>query len=196
MPVAVIACGALGGPIREIASRRGWPLELHALPPLLHNHPRRIAPRVEETARRLLAEGRRVAVAYADCGTYGALDELCGRLGLRRLGGLHCYDVIAGPEAIRQIFAEEAGTYVLTDFLVRSFGRSVVSELGLDRHPELWSDYFGQYRRVVWLAEHRTADNEAKARKVAEMFDLPLVVIEVGVSGLESQLEALLAGEP
>ena len=32
----VIACGALGGPIRDIAARRGWPIELHCLP-ALHN---------------------------------------------------------------------------------------------------------------------------------------------------------------
>ena len=190
----MVACGALAASIREIAARRGWRLEVHALPPLLHNRPGKIAPRVEEVARRLAAEGKRVVVAYADCGSYGALDEVCGRLGLRRLEGLHCYDVLAGPEQVKEIFAAEAGTYVLTDFLVRSFRRSVLRELGLDRYPELWSDYFGQYRRVVWLAEERTPETEAEARAVAEMFALPLAVVEVGVSGLESQLEALIAG--
>ena len=80
--MVVIACGALGGPIREIAARRGWDLEVHALPPLLHNRPRAIAPSAEALARRLQAEGRRVVLAYADCGSYGALDELCSRLGV------------------------------------------------------------------------------------------------------------------
>ena len=37
----VIACGALGGHIREIA-RHGWPVELHCLPALLHNRPGQI----------------------------------------------------------------------------------------------------------------------------------------------------------
>src|SRR5579872_4766943 len=73
--LAVIACGALGGHVREIAARRGWVLELHALPSLLHNHPERIAPAAERLARELQGRGRRVALGYADCGSYGALDE-------------------------------------------------------------------------------------------------------------------------
>ena len=103
------------------------------------------------------ARGCYVVVAYADCGTYGVLDGVCERLRIGRLRGLHCYDVFAGPERMEELFAAEPGTYVLTDFLVRSFRRTVLSELGLDRHPELWTDYFGHYRRVVWLAQRRTA---------------------------------------
>ena len=38
-----------------------------------------------------------VAVAYADCGTYGALDAVLGDV--PRLAGAHCYDVLAGDEA-------------------------------------------------------------------------------------------------
>src|SRR5262249_19906247 len=148
----VIACGALGGHIREIAARNGWRIELHCLPALLHNRPGQIAPQAERIARDAIARGRPVALAYADCGTYGELDELCTRLGLRRLPGLHCYDVLAGPSRVRELFDAEPGTYVLTDFLVRSFRRTVLAELGLDRYPQLWPDYFGHYRRLVWPA--------------------------------------------
>src|SRR5258708_6404591 len=168
--VAVIACGALGGHIREITARRGWPVEVHSLPSLLHNHPERIAPAAERLARDLRARGLRVALGYADCGSYGALDELCERLSLRRLPGLHCYDVLAGPDRLRGMFEREPGTYLLTDFLVRSFRRSVLAELGLDSRPELWPDYFGHYRRVVWLAQSRRAALDAEAAAVAEVF--------------------------
>ena len=155
--MAVIACGALGGHLREILARRGWRAELHCLPALLHNRPAKIAFEAERLAHQALARGQRVAVAYADCGTYGALDEVCARLGLRRLPGLHCYDVLAGPERMRAVFEAEPGTYVLTDFLVRSFDQTVLAELGLDRYPELWPDYFGHYRRLVWLAQDHGA---------------------------------------
>jgi hypothetical protein len=189
----VIACGALGGHIREIAARRGWPVELYSLPSLLHNHPERIAPAAEQLARNLQARGLRVALGYADCGSYGALDELCARLNLRRLPGLHCYDVLAGAGRLRAVFEREPGTYLLTDFLVRSFRRSVLAELGLDSHPELWPDYFGHYRRVVWLAQDRDQALEAEAAGVAAMFGLPLTVIDVGTAGLERELALLLA---
>ena len=102
--LAVIACGALGSSIRQIAARRGWHVELHLLPALLHNRPGKIAPAVERLARRLQSQGRSVVIAYADCGTYGALDAVCERLQVGRLGGLHCYDVFAGADSIRFVF--------------------------------------------------------------------------------------------
>ena len=189
----VIACGALGGPIREIAARRGWPLELHCLPALLHNRPAAIAPEVERLATAAQARGLPVAIGYADCGSYGALDELSGRLRLRRLPGLHCYDLLAGPDRVAALFEAEPGTYVLTDFLVRSFRRTVLAGLGLDRYPELWPDYFGHYRRVVWLAQSRDPALEAGAQAVADRFGLPLTVIDTGTARLERELELLLA---
>jgi hypothetical protein len=190
----VIACGALGAHLREIIARRGWPAELHCLPALLHNRPKKIAVEAERLARAALARGQRVAVAYADCGTYGALDEVCTRLGLRRLPGLHCYDVLAGPERMRAVFGAEPGTYVLTDFLVRSFAKTVLAELGLDRHPELWPDYFGHYRRVVWLAQEWEPGLAAQAERVAARFGLPLTVVETGTARLERELGSLISG--
>ncbi len=192
----MIACGALTGHIREIAARRGWRIELHSLPSLLHNHPERIAPAAERLARELQARGARVALGYADCGSYGELDGLCARLGLRRLPGLHCYDVLAGPDRLREMFEREPGTYLLTDFLVRGFRRSVLAELGLDAHPELWPDYFGHYRRVVWLAQSRDPALDAEAAAIAGLFGLPLTVLDVGTAGLERELELLLEAEP
>ena len=188
----MIACGALGGHIREIAVRRGWQVEVHTLPSLLHNRPERIAPAAERLARELQARGLRVALGYADCGSYGALDGLCERLNLRRLPGLHCYDVLAGPDRLREMFEREPGTYLLTDFLVRSFRRSVLAELGLDANPELWPDYFGHYRRLVWLAQSRDGGLDAEAAAIAAMFGLPLTVLDVGTGGLEHELELLL----
>jgi hypothetical protein len=192
----VIACGALGGPIREIAARRGWPVEVHCLPAVLHNRPAAIAPQVERLAVAAQARGLPVAIGYADCGTYGALDELSARLGLRRLPGLHCYDLLAGPDRVAALFEAEPGTYVLTDFLVRSFRRTVLAGLGLDRYPELWPDYFGHYRRVVWLAQSRDPALDAEAEAVAAQFGLPLTVIDTGTARLERELELLLTTSP
>ena len=39
----------------------------------------------------------------------------------------------------------------------------MLAELGLDRHPELWPDYFGHYRRLVWLAQAGTPTWTAEA---------------------------------
>jgi Protein of unknown function (DUF1638) len=178
--------------VREIVSRRGWPVAVRSLPALLHNRPQKITILAERFVVSAQASGRTVALAYADCGTYGALDELCARYGVRRLPGLHCYDLFAGASRVAAMFEAEPGTYVLTDFLLRSFRRSVLAELGLERHPELWGDYFGHYRRLVWLAQEPSAALTAEAERVAAMFGLPLTRVEVGVSRLESALASLV----
>src|SRR5436190_16516159 len=98
---AVIACGAIAQPVAEIVERRGWPVDVHPLPPLLHNQPQLIAGEVERLVEKLRPAYDEVVVGYADCGTYGALDEVCERLDLRRLPGLHCYDIYAGAERIK-----------------------------------------------------------------------------------------------
>ncbi|MGO8961078.1 MAG: DUF1638 domain-containing protein [Streptosporangiaceae bacterium] len=189
----MIACGALAGHIREISARLALPVEVVPLPAVLHNHPDRIVAAAERLAVSLQNRGLRVALGYADCGSYGGLDELCARLGIRRLSGLHCYDVLGGADRIRELLEREPGTYLLTDFLVRSFDRTVLAGLGLDRHPELWPDYFRHYRRLVWLAQRRDAALDQQAEAIAARFGLPLRVIDVGTGGLERELMVLTA---
>jgi hypothetical protein len=188
----VIACGALAGHVRDIVARRGWPVAVRALPAVLHNRPQQIAHLAERAVLSALEQGRTAALAYADCGSYGALDELCARHGVRRLPGLHCYDVFAGPSRVAAMFEADPGTYLLTDFLVRSFERTVLAGLGLDRHPELWPDYFGHYRRLVWLAQEPSPELADRAGRIAAMFGLPLTRIDTGTSRLERALEELL----
>jgi hypothetical protein len=185
MTAAIVSCGALAFDVRTIARRRGWDVDVVPVDALLHNRPERIAAAVQELRARFDV----VALAYADCGTGGTLDEL----GLPRLAGDHCYDVFAGSDDVRALMAEEPGTYLLTDFLARTFEHTVWRSLGLDRYPSLRDDYFGHYTRVVWLAQRPTPATWRCAERAAERLGLPLVVREVGVGGLERSLEALLA---
>jgi len=167
----VVACGALALHIQRIAKRRGWDLDVQPLPPELHNRPERIREAIDADAD---------VVAYADCGTRGALDDL------PRLPGADCYQLYAGFER------HEPGTYYLTDFLVRSFDRVVWRGLGLDTHPELRDDYFGNYERVVWLAQEETAELKEQAERAAARLGLPLEIRSTGDTGLERALESLL----
>ena len=191
----MVACGAIAQHVSKIAERRGWPLDVHPLPPLLHNRPERIAAAVELAVAELRGRYAAVAVGYADCGSYGALDEVCARLQVPRLPGAHCYDLFAGAERMQALLTDEPGTYVLTDYLALSFERSVIVELGLDRWPELHQEYFRHYRRVVWLAQHPTPKTRAAAERAAAFLRLPMEEVVVGDQLLEHAL-AELVGAP
>ena len=190
--IAIAACGALSSDITAIATANSWPIDVHPLPPLLHNQPQKIAAAVDELVLQLQDRYSTIAVGYADCGTYGAVDEVCEKYALPRLGGQHCYDVDAGATRLAEEFEKEPGTYVLTDFLAISFERTVIAELGLDRYPDLRDDYFKHYHRVIWLAGRRTPQVEAAASAAAERIGLPLEIIDVGLAGLEQELRTLL----
>jgi len=189
-----IACGALA---RELAALRRlavWQhVEIVCLPPELHQRPDRIPGRVR--ALLLAAAGRydEIFVAYADCGTGGGLDRVLDELGAERLPGAHCYEAFAGREGFEALQREEPGTFYLTDFLVRHFERLVIRSLGLDRHPELRSAYFGHYRRVVYLGQSPSPELEEAARRCAERLGLACEIRWTGRVGLERALRGAAA---
>jgi hypothetical protein len=173
-------------------TRRGWRVIVRPLPAALHNRPQRITGDAKRAIAAAQESGARAVIAYADCGTYGAIDKLAEEKGLHRLPGLHCYDLYAGEQEIEQLFAEEPGTYLLTDYLIKSFDKAVIKPLGLDRHPDLWSDYFAHYRRLVWLVQQPTPELEEAATRIASQFNLPLTRIDTGTTGLEAALARMI----
>jgi hypothetical protein len=167
MTTAVIACGALASGVRQIARRRGWDVDVHPVPALLHNRPERIAPAVRSEIDELRSRYDVLACAYGDCGTYGALDAALDGTGVERLPGEHCFELYAGAKAYAQLQDAEIGTFYLTDFLARQFETLVVAGLGLDRHPELLPLYFGNYTRLLHLAQTDDPALDAKAEAAA-----------------------------
>jgi hypothetical protein len=63
-------------------------------------------------------------------------------------------------------------SFFLTDFLARSFEALVWEGLGLDRHPELRDAYFGNYERVVFLAQTENPELTAMACDAAARLGL------------------------
>ena len=190
MSTAIVACGAIATHISNIASRENFDITIYPLPPLLHNHPEKIASEVDAKIAEIKETYEKIAVAYADCGSYGALDKVLEKYNIARLGGNHCYDVFAGQSRVNELTS--TGTYIFTDYLVKSFHRSVVVELGLDRHPELIDDYFKNYQKVTWLAQHPTEELKVAAQAAADLMKLPLEIEVVGESGLLDELKRLL----
>ncbi len=154
MSTLVLACGALATELRAVLSGQGLDdVEVRFLPANLHNRPEQIVPELRELVTSA-GSGRHVFVAYADCGTGGALDAFLGEHpGIERLPGAHCYEFFAGGQRFAALHDAEPGTFYLTDFLAKHFDALVWQGLGLDRHPSLLPTYFGNYRRVVLLSQ-------------------------------------------
>ncbi len=192
--VLIVGCGALAREL--VALTRGLPnVDITCLPATLHNRPGGIPGAVRDRIRRRRAGYDRVFVAYADCGTGGLLDHVIKEEGVERLAGSHCYEFYAGREAFEQLSAEEPGTFYLTDFLARNFDRLVLEALGLDRHPELRDAYFGNYRRLVYLAQTDDPALVRAARRAARRLGLIFELRRTGYGELATTIAAVAAGE-
>lgn len=191
--VQVIACGALAREIVALKRLNGWVhLDLVCLPAKLHLFPDRIADEARAAIRHARAEGySEVFVAYADCGTGGRLDAVCAEEGAARIAGPHCYAFFDGNDAFAARGDEEMRAFYLTDFLVRQFDAFVWRPMGFDRHPELRDMMFGNYRRLIYLAQTDDPALDAKAREAAGRLGLGYERRFTGYGDLGPALAAL-----
>lgn len=186
--VLILACGALA---REIMALTGHlpHIDLQCLPAILHNHPDRITPAVTEALARHQAAYDTVFVAYADCGTGGQLQAACAQAGVQMIEGPHCYSFFEGNSSFAA--RDEIDAFYLTDFLARQFDAFVTQPLGLDRHPELAEMYFGNYRKLVYLAQTEDENLTAKAKSCAAKLNLDFERRATGYGDLATALAPL-----
>ena len=173
-PVLVIACGMIAREILAIKDQLGLDhLELTCLPAEYHFYPDRIAPAVDKAIVQARANGyRNIFIGYGDCGTGGLLDRVCEKHGVERMAGPHCFAFYQGMEAYARIEDGDMMAFYMTDFLCRQFEAFFIKPLGLDRHPELISDYFGNYEKLVYLAQTDDPALDKVAENAANMLGL------------------------
>ena len=187
--VLVVGCGALAREILALIELNGWRhVDLQCLPAILHNHPDRITGAVREAVTRHRAAYDTIFVAYADCGTGGLLEAACAEMGVEMIAGAHCYAFFDGLAAFAA--RDEIDAFYLTDFLTRQFDTFIWRGLKMDRHPQLRDMYFGNYRRLVYLAQTEDPALTAKAETAAEKLGLAFERRFTGYGDLARALEA------
>lgn len=192
MTVGLIICGALGREVNTLIQKYKWDAEIIGVRAIDHVFPERIAPDVEERILAARDQFERLLIIYGDCGSKGALDEMLAKYpDIGRIDGPHCYEFYAGKQ-FEEILGEEPGTYILTDFMVRTFNGLILKSMGLDRFPELKNDYFSNYKRIVYLIQVKDLENLAKAQKIAEYLELPLELKFTGLGLLETRLKSFM----
>jgi len=192
MTTGLIICGALGKEVVDIVEKHGWDVEVIGVPAVVHVFPEQIAPKVEARILELRDTFERLIVVFGDCGSKGALDAMLSKHPeIERIAGPHCYEMYGG-ELFDSLIKEEPGSYILTDFMVRTFQGLIIKSMGLDRFPQLKEEYFRNYTRVVYLAQNPDEENRHKAQEIAEYLGLPLTTIETGYGPFEALLGALM----
>ncbi|MFO1150915.1 MAG: DUF1638 domain-containing protein [Alsobacter sp.] len=177
----VIACGALAREILAVKQANGLDhLDVTCLPAIWHNRPEKIPEGVRRKIRAARGRYDEILCLYGDCGTGGLLDAVLAEEGVERIGGDHCYAFFAGLDAFAGLHDAEPGTFYLTDYLVRHFDRLMIRGLGLDRYPQLLKDYFGNYARVLYLAQTQDEALTRKAEQAAARLGLAFERIFTG----------------
>ena len=186
----VIACGALAKEIVALRLANGWShMDVSCLPAELHNRPEKIPASVREKIQRFRSRYTHLFVAYADCGTGGMLDAVLQEEGVERIAGAHCYEFYAGARVFEALAEQEIGTFYLTDFLLRHFERLVIHGLGIDKHPALLPVYFGNYKKLVYLAQVDSGDGRALGQRAAERLGLAFEYRVTGYGELQTHLQ-------
>jgi hypothetical protein len=191
----LIACGALAREVLALVEGQGWTnLAVTCLPAHYHNTPDKIPEGVRAKIRENRGRYDRIYVAYGDCGTGGILDQVLAEEGVERIGGPHCYQFFAGTADFTALMEAEPGTLFLTDYMARHFDRLIIEGLGIDRHPELRDDYFGNYKRVVYLAQTENPDLQRRAEAAAQRLGLAYEYRLTGYGELAGFLATARAG--
>ena len=192
-PILVITCAAIAREVNEIKKLGQWSqMDLQAITADLHARPEKIATAVASKIDQARDRYEHIFVAYGDCGTSGELDKVLEERGVKRLPGAHCYDFLAGRDQYQQMQEQEPGTFYLTDFLTQHFQRLVIEILGIDRHPELLEMYFGNYTRLVYLAQTESLELTEQARAAAEQLGLRFERVFTGMGEMVPELDAAM----
>lgn len=191
--VRIIACGMIAREVLAVCEQLGADhLELVCLPAIYHHYPAKIAPAMEDAIHKARAEGvTRIFAGYADCGTMGELDKVCAKYGIERIEGPHCFSFYAGNDAFAERADEDMTSFFMTDFLARQFDAFLMKPLGLDRHPELRDMYFGNYEKLVYIAQTNDPELDRKAEAAAEVLGLAYERRFTGYGDLVPALAAL-----
>ena len=191
--ILVITCAAVAREVNDIKKLGQWSqMDLQSITADLHVTPEKIPQAVADKIDKARDSYDHIFVAYGDCGTSGELDKVLEARGVSRLPGAHCYDFLAGEETYARLQDEEPGTFYLTDFLARHFERLVIGTLGLDKHPELMSMYFGNYTRLVYLAQTDSDELTEMAQAAADKLGLRFERIFTGNGEMLPALDAAM----
>lgn len=187
MSIRIIACGVFRDALRQIEPQRFHrDVVITYVTPFLHNHPQKLKQEILYQIHLARKAGDEILCLYGRC--YPELDDHLHAMGIPRISGEHCYEILLGSRRFHAIIDEEAGTYFIEKDLILNFPEYCMQPLELD-DPLMRESYFKYYKRLAYIRQPLDPDTVMpKVREISHFLKLKPMMIDADYSELTASL--------
>jgi len=192
MSIRIIACGVFRDALRRIEPKRfHQDISITYLSPYLHNYPQKLEKEIWHQIHLAKKAGDEILCLYGRC--YPDLDDHLYEMGIPRVPGEHCYEILLGSRRFNAIVDEEAGTYFIEKDLILNFSEYCIQPLELD-DPLMRGSYFQHYTRLAYVRQPLDPDTVMpNVHHISQFLDLKPMVIDADYSELTANLLKLFS---
>jgi hypothetical protein len=186
----VIACGVFRPALEYLELENRYP-HLHStfLPSNLHLRPQQLEIALRKEINSAKKRDEKVVCLYGNC--LPDMSSFCHRLGVVKVPGLHCFQMLLGNKRYQSAIDEIPGTYFLDSDLILNFEEYCAEPLELN-DDEMKRLVFEHYERIVYVRQPPDPDLVTRASEVAKFLHLSLQIQDVDYSHLEQILTDLI----
>jgi hypothetical protein len=187
MSIRIIACGVFRDALRQIEPQRFYKnVIITYITPYLHNHPQKLKEEILHQIYLAKKAGDDILCLYGRC--YPDLDDHLYEMGIPRVQGEHCYEILLGSKRFHAIIDEEAGTYFVEKDLILNFPEYCIQPLELD-DPMMRKSFFQYYKRLAYIQQPTDSDDIILSfRDISQFLNLKPMVIDADYSELKAKL--------
>lgn len=192
MSLRIIACGVFRDALRQIRPQHFHQnVSITYIIPVSHNYPERLKEEILHQIHLAQKAGDKILCLYGRC--YPALDDHLNEMGIPRVPGEHCYEILLGSRRFHAIIDEEAGTYFVEKELILNFSEYCIQPLELD-DPMMRESFFQHYKRLVYIRQSFDFDSIIPSfHDISQFLDLTPLVIDADYSELKTNLIELFS---
>ncbi len=192
MSLRIIACGVFRDALRQIGPQRFHKNTfITYITPVSHNYPAKLKEEILHQIHLAQKAGDSILCLYGRC--YPDLDDHLYEMGIPRVPGEHCYEILLGSRRFHAIIDEEAGTYFVEKDLILNFHEYCIKPLELD-DPLMRESYFKHYTRLAYIRQPFDPDTVMpNVHDISRLLDLKTLVIDADYSELTKNLLRLFA---
>ena len=187
----LVVCGALAKEVVYIIEHNKLDnIDVQCLSAQLHHRPALIPAALESVIKENKNKYKEIFVVYGDCGTAGGIDTVLEKYGVERIDGPHCFSFFHGNDTF---MSNEGDTtsFFLTDFFCRHFDKFMWQQYGLDKGQGMVDFLFGNYKKLVFVAQTQDAELKEKAVEISKKLGLTFEYRYKGYGDLGEYVKSL-----